>query len=257
MFVRSALIALAVAAVFYSDVEAQLFRFGRNDNNSARSPYVLQPTGTSRYDASAYQYNNPPQRATYVPSQRSGDQSSYQRPPFPNSRDQQVAMQGNAKPQQAGTGQPYQMVAGTYRDPYTRRTFQRQYIIQGAAQIEKSPTPANQKPNTLAQKSRSTQSSENTSVQLSKANPIDIATPTGQDPTVSRIRRTSFDAPELTPQDESIEFSVFETIDDQDDSSIESALPILEPQAAASSARGSLEFNARDEPKTVRNRSKF
>ena len=162
MFIRSALIAMImVSFVFSTDVEAQLFRFGRNfiAPNRFVPPQLQQLRFRPDFDAAAYQYNQPPRAATFVPSQRSAaiqqapnpafrqaNNPGFRQAPNPVSRQQQLTVQSPATVTQR------QVVTLTYRDPNTGRSFQRQYLLQDGSQERQPNAVASQRAAPVAQR---------------------------------------------------------------------------------------------------------
>lgn len=162
MFIRSALIAMImVSFVFSTDVEAQLFRFGRNfiAPNRFVAPQQQQLRFRPDFDAAAYQYNQPPRAATFVPSQRSAaiqqapnpafrqaNNPGFRQAPNPVTRQQSFTVQAPATVTQR------QVVTLTYRDPNTGRSFQRQYLLQDGSQERQPNAVAAQRAAPVAQR---------------------------------------------------------------------------------------------------------
>jgi hypothetical protein len=243
MFVRSVSVALFLATALFSlDVEAQLFRFGRS-RDAGRSNYA-QPQTATTYDASAYRYTRPQQTATYIPSQRQPTCSCA------NSGTQQVANPAMTAVQQS------RIVVATYRDPYTGRTMQRQYLVQGAAQQTQAQQTQAQRTVQIPPPMVATQTNPQSqlisppaSAVDSDASTIDLASPISVAPDVEGVRQTSLESV-VVPQtpDSNGQFSVLEgnsgTVESQPGATsvLNSSLPVLELQESTSSDSSTLEI---------------
>ncbi len=266
MFVRSAFVALfLITALLSLNVEAQLLRFGRSRDGGqpryAQPQYQVRPQiqgqfqrpqgqfqrpqaqlqpqtqlqrAATAYDASAYRYTQPQQTASYIPSQRQPSCGCA------NGGSQQVANPAARAQQQS------RLVVATYRDPYTGRTMQRQYLVQGTVQ-QGQPQRTVQIPPPMVMTQTAPQSqfvSPPATATTSQAASTNLASPIAasavtEGPNAGGVRQTSFDGDEIAPLESNGQFSVLETdgvSDSQPASVFDSSSPELELQSPGNSS---------------------
>lgn len=232
MFVLRIFVVLVIATTFCSSSEAQLFRF--------RSNTAQQRGYRSQYDARAYQYTQIQPQTNYVPSQRTAVQGqacncqqSALTPANFNLASQQLQQQQlpETQLQPASSALQTEVVSVTYRDRYSGRLFQQQYLVQrpapaqqtGTQQVAVAGAGQPQIPQQLDPRLQPV---------VGQASSIGAASPVLNPSANGSVQTTSFENPVLELTDNSsAEFSILNANEGTETGStsvLESSLPALE-----------------------------